>query len=317
MEPLISVIIPIYNLEDYIDKCVGSIVRQTYQKLEIILVDDGSTDGSGRICDLWRERDGRIRVVHQPNRGVSAARNAGLDICKGEAIAFVDPDDWIESEMYEKLLSRMNRDNSDIAICSARRVDDAGKTIGGSFVHDTVYDAPQALSELIKQRNVKQIVGDKLYKRAVTEDFRFEEGKAFEDVFWMYQAIGHAGRISLTSDVFFNHYMREGSATHTAFSVKNLDALDGYEHSCEYIKENYPDLYDDVLSAYMGYCMNFLQKALKTGQDEAVIKNILSRFDYRKTGNPTRNLSFRHKVYYQMFFHFPVLSAKTVNLLGK
>ena len=118
MEPLISVIVPIYNAEQYIDRCIKSILKQTYSNLEVLLIDDGSSDGSSSICKQYELSDNRVHYYHQHNSGVSAARNKGLDIAKGEYIGFCDADDWIESDMYEVLYSMINSSQSDIAICS-------------------------------------------------------------------------------------------------------------------------------------------------------------------------------------------------------
>ena len=117
MEEVISVIIPCYNVEKYIDRCMESVLNQTYRELEIILVDDGSTDRTGNICDRYSQIDARVKVIHKENRGLSSARNAGLDICQGDYIFFVDSDDWISHNMYEKMLSSLKSVNADIAVC--------------------------------------------------------------------------------------------------------------------------------------------------------------------------------------------------------
>lgn len=115
--PLISIIVPVYNVEPYVSKCLESILRQTYQNIEIIIIDDGSTDGGSDICDAYAHKDKRIKVIHQSNEGVSGARNVGLRIAKGEFIGFVDSDDWIEADMYEYLLQNIQQQDADIAIC--------------------------------------------------------------------------------------------------------------------------------------------------------------------------------------------------------
>ena len=119
---LISIVVPVYKVEPYLDKCVSSIVNQTYKNLEIILVDDGSPDNCPVMCDAWAEKDNRIRVIHKPNGGLSDARNAGMSAATGELIAFVDSDDWIAPDMYEKLYHRLTEDGSDIAACGVQMV---------------------------------------------------------------------------------------------------------------------------------------------------------------------------------------------------
>ena len=117
---LVSVIVPVYNVEAYLDECLESICSQTYRNLEIILADDGSTDKSGEICDIWQAKDPRIRVIHQQNAGVSCARNAGLEICTGDLISFVDSDDWLDLQMFEKLVSCLSENDADAAMCGFR-----------------------------------------------------------------------------------------------------------------------------------------------------------------------------------------------------
>lgn len=312
-DPLISVIVPVYNVEPYLDKCVQSIVDQTYRHIEIILVDDGSTDGSPVLCDKWKEIDGRVRVIHQANRGVSCARNTAIRSSAGEIIAFADPDDWLEPKMYETMLRRMQEDNSEIVICASRRVTENGDTLNVSKTIDGMMDTRTALSELIRQRYVKQTIWSKLYKKEVIESIQFAEGRSFEDVLWSYEAIANAGKISSVPDVLYNHFYREGSATTISYSARNLDALDGYRLSCELIKQRFPELYDDILLAYMGYCFNHLQDALLTHQNHEVIKNIVDRLPYRKTGDPTKKLNPKQKLLYFFSFHFPVFTSTLLN----
>ena len=129
LNPLISVVVPIYNVDKYLDRCVESIIKQTYTNLEIILVDDGSSDNSPQICDNWNVKDKRIKVIHKENGGLSDARNVGLSFATGEIISFIDSDDWIEHEMFEKMLNRKKKDNSDIVSCGVKWVKEDGSLI--------------------------------------------------------------------------------------------------------------------------------------------------------------------------------------------
>ena len=310
--PLISVIVPVYNTEQYLDQCIRSIVDQTYHKLEILLIDDGSTDASGIICDKWNKVDKQIRVVHQQSLGLSVARNTGLNMCSGDIITFVDSDDYIDPNMYSEMFRRMEKDQSDIVICASHRVDVNGRVLNVSEVIEGTIDTRQALLELIRQRNIKQTIWNKLYRREIVQSIEFEVGKVFEDVYWSYRAIGNSTKISLISNVFYSYLFRENSITQTAYSEKNLDALDGLYNSCEYVKKLFPELFDEVLLAYMGYCLNHMQDALKTHQSKDILDNIKNRLSYHKTGNSTKNLSIRNKILHNMFWHFPVVTARVL-----
>ena len=162
---LISVIVPVYNVEKYLDKCIQSIVDQTYTNLEIILVDDGSPDNSGAICDEWAEKDNRIKVIHKANGGLSDARNAGLDIATGEYIAFVDSDDYIELDFYDKLYNVIKATNCDISICNLRKVyENNNVSVNNCDTFEiTEYSTTEAMSALIDDK-IRQVVWNKLYK---------------------------------------------------------------------------------------------------------------------------------------------------------
>ena len=180
---LVSVIIPIYNVAKYLPKCVDSVLAQTYQNLEIILIDDGSTDGSGKICDEYAAKDNRIRVIHQPNSGVSAARNAGLDVAGGEYIGFVDPDDYIHPKMYQTLLECIENSRADIAMCDFFRVSEDGRITASDFLHKTDYlyaDYQEWIQDLsgcgkgVYGAAGYQVIWNKLFKKSKIGTVRFD-----------------------------------------------------------------------------------------------------------------------------------------------
>ena len=183
-QPLISVIVPIYKVEEYLDRCVESIVNQTYKNLEIILVDDGSPDNCPQMCDFWAEKDSRIKVVHKENGGLSDARNAGMPFAIGDVVSFIDSDDWVELDMFEKMLSRMQKDNSDIVSCGVKWVEEDGTVIRDVTVNaNEVLDTHSAMKELINDNKFKQHVWNKLYKYELIKGIPFEKGRYHEDVF--------------------------------------------------------------------------------------------------------------------------------------
>lgn len=315
-QPLISVIVPIYKVEEYLDRCVESIVNQTYKNLEIILVDDGSPDNCPQMCDSWAEKDSRIKVVHKENGGLSDARNAGMPFAIGDVVSFIDSDDWVELDMFEKMLSRMQKDNSDIVSCGVKWVEEDGTVIRDVTVNaNEVLDTHSAMKELINDNKFKQHVWNKLYKYELIKGIPFEKGRYHEDVFWSYQIVGKAERVTILKDSLYNYVQRKGSIMGNSYSVKRLDGLDALKKQCEYVKERFPDLYDNALYVYIGSCYFQLQAAIRTKQSREVIDNILNRLDFRKTGHPTRVLTAKPKMWYYLFTWFPKTISRVRNLL--
>lgn len=316
-EPLISVIVPIYKVEEYLDRCVESIVNQTYKNLEIILVDDGSPDNCPQMCDDWAKRDNRIKVLHKENGGLSDARNAGMPFATGEIISFIDSDDWIEFDMFEKMFNRMQADNSDLVSCGVKWVEEDGRLIREVTSEDEILETTTAMKELLNDSKLKQHVWNKIYKYDMIKDIPFEKGRYHEDVFWSYQIVGRAKMVSVIKESFYNYVQRSNSIMGESYSVKRLDALDANRLRCEYIKERFPELYDNALYVYIGSCHYQLQCAVRANQPQEVIDNILDRTSYRKTGHPTRGITLKQKIWYYMFTLFPMTTCKLRNKLGK
>ena len=169
MQPLISVIVPVYNVEQYLDRCVNSLVGQTYQNLEIILVDDGSPDGCSVICDNWARKDSRVIVIHKNNGGLSSARNSALDVCSGDVIAFVDSDDWVEPDMFEKMLESMQEHDADIVQCSVLKTYENGQSVLiDKGLPTRVFSGETALHDFLYHRNrMTSAVWNKIYKASL------------------------------------------------------------------------------------------------------------------------------------------------------
>lgn len=242
-QPLISVIVPVYKVEPYLDKCVSSIVNQTYTNLEIILVDDGSPDNCPAMCDAWAGKDSRIRVIHKTNGGLSDARNAGMAVATGELMAFVDSDDWIAPDMCEYLYQRLTEDNSDISACGVQMVwEDETTPRLLTCAGDCILSHEEAMRALIEESWLKQPVWYKLYKTALVRDILFPKGKYHEDVFWSYQAVGRAKKVSVSDRIGYYYLQRGGSIMGEGYSVKRLDAIEAKEQRCAYMRKRFPAL---------------------------------------------------------------------------
>ena len=264
-QPLISVIVPVYKVEAYLDKCIRSIVDQTYHNLEIILVDDGSPDCCGKICDAWAAKDFRIQVVHKKNGGLSDARNAGVAVATGEYIGFVDSDDYIAPDMYRLLLEHIVSDNCDIAACGVEMIFEDGtpsRMLTPSGCH--LLDKRQAMEAIIKENPLKNPVWYKLYRTALIRDIPFAVGKYHEDVFWSWQAIDRAERITVFDTPCYFYLQRSGSIMSERFSERRLDAVEAQCLRYDHLVSHYPELAPmELCSLYFG-CLYFGQMAMRT-----------------------------------------------------
>lgn len=247
---MISVIVPVYKVEAYLDECVQSIVNQTYRDLEIILVDDGSPDHCGAMCDAWAAKDSRIKVIHKENGGLSDARNVGLDIASGEYIAFVDSDDWIMSDMYEKLLTAMKKESADISACNILSCFPDRERAYGCEEY-TVGDSEKILSMLYDDTVYSVSAWNKLYRRELWEDLRFPVGKICEDAFTTYLLVDKAERIVQIPDALYCYRIRENSIMTSAFSAKRMDEEEAWRYNYEFIDHHYPELYKTAFDFYL------------------------------------------------------------------
>lgn len=260
---MISIIVPIYKVEEYLHRCVDSLLGQTYGDFELILVDDGSPDGCGSICDAYAAADSRVRVIHKPNGGLSDARNAGMDIAAGEYIAFVDSDDWVAPEYLERLLEGLTGSGADICDCSILRTDSSESIVPSEKAAPTVYTTEAALTELIRDGEFHQHVWNKLYRRTVIGDIRFPKGKLNEDEFWTYQVFSNASRIAKLPEVLYYYFQRPGSIMGAGFNLRRLDALEAKVQRQEYIRARFPALAGIAHADLFGSCIYAGQMSLQ------------------------------------------------------
>lgn len=239
--PLISVIVPVYKVEQYLIKCVNSVIAQTYSNIEIILIDDGSPDKSGEICDSLAKQDHRIRVIHKSNGGLSSARNAGIDIAKGEYIGFVDSDDSIEPYMYEELLNLINSEKTKLAVCAVNYVFENGKKLNKPLLgRNCTFDFDHAIIEMNTHRIFDMAAWSKLYHKSLFDNLRFPLGKLSEDYYIMFKIFDRAQSISYLDMPCYNYLQRRNSIT------RNIKINHDHEYAAReqmrYLDEKYPEL---------------------------------------------------------------------------
>lgn len=241
MGDLISVIIPCYNVEKYIDRCMESVLNQTYRKLEIILVDDGSTDGTGKICDRYSQTDARVKVIHKENGGLSSARNAGLDICQGEYIFFVDSDDWITIDAVQYLYDLRKKYNADFSMAAyvRTRANEKRDCLRHDYMECELTQL-EFLSKLFKigtQENV-QFAWAKLYKSELFDNIQYPAGVIFEDVPTTFHIAVGSGKIAYSSHVIYYYYVNPNSITEENFNDRKFDLIKVWDMVCEKACQN-------------------------------------------------------------------------------
>lgn len=230
MHELISVIVPVYNVEKYLEKCVQSICQQTYQNLEIILVNDGSPDQCGLLCDELAKKDSRIKVIHKVNGGLSDARNAGIDKASGKYIMFIDSDDYINIRMIEKLHHCLTENSADMSICQFKYVYendivDIHEALEDGEVH--VFDAPEHIENLFNERNLQTVVAwNKLYKKELWDRLRYPKGKIHEDEFVIHHLLNLCSKV-VYLDMKLHYYLqRSSSIMGISYSLKRLQGVE-------------------------------------------------------------------------------------------
>lgn len=236
---IISVIVSIYNVQSYVEKSVHSICNQTYKNLEIILVDDGATDNSGKICDELATMDSRIKVIHKQNGGLSSARNEGIKIATGEYIAFVDGDDWIDEDMYEGMLRAMLKHDADIAICNYKEISQKG-IWDTSTDEIVVFEGRETLKVFIEEDvryQIQNAAWNKLYKRSLMGDLRFPEGKLFEDIVYTTKLLARSERAVYTNRAYYNYIFDRSDSIMNSKKVERLltDQVPAYKEKGEFL----------------------------------------------------------------------------------
>lgn len=265
MNPKISIIVPVYKVEPYIHKCIDSILNQTFRDFELILVDDGSPDNCGNICDEYAKRDKRIVVIHKENGGQATARNAALDIARGEYIGFVDSDDYIESDMYEFLYNMCIENKCEIANCSSTiYFKDRVQVNGG---HDLIiHDTKEAMKVATEGILYDECLWTKLIKRRLFNNLRIPEGIAYEDTAFTYKLIDRAKRICSKGEAKYNYIKRDNSTMDRAIKNVKIDAVLVYEEMYKFMENKYPELCDLVALKLANNTMTVMNLMIKQKQ---------------------------------------------------
>jgi len=270
--PLISVIVPVYGVENYISKCLDSILNQTYKNLEILLIDDGSKDRSGEICEEYRQKDNRIAVYHKQNGGLSDARNYGIDRAKGEYLTFIDSDDYIDEDYIEFLYDLIKEGNTRMSLCSLHvvytsngRVWDKGN---GEKIKIT---GKQGIEMMCYDEEVDTAAYAKLYHKSLFENARFPKGKIFEDIGTSYLLFDQCAQLMCEFKSKYYYIIRPGSIVTSEFNEKKLDLIEMTDQMADYVDDKYPDLQKATLRR-RGYARFSTLNQMLNVNDEKYIK---------------------------------------------
>ena len=271
MNERISIIVPVFNVEKYLERCVNSLINQTYKNIEIILVDDGSPDLCPQMCNEYAKKDERIKVLHKKNGGLSDARNAGLDVATGEYIAFVDSDDWVETDFIETLYKNAKIENADISIIGCTLVwDDGRKKPVSKDKGYYVFDKEKAIREMLAQRKFGCMVCQKMYRKQIFDTVRFPVGKLYEDVAVSMPTFLKAKKVVVSGNHGYNYYQRNDSIVNSKFDERKLYFLECCQNIIKY-SDKHEKMYDT--EAHIFYLRALMMFALTLYQNSENEKN--------------------------------------------
>ncbi len=312
MNDLVSVIVPVYKVENYLCNCIESILNQTYGNMEIILVDDGSPDGCGRICDEYTKKDNRIRVIHKENGGLSDARNAGIEIATGKYIVFIDSDDVVHRRMIEFLYNGIVKDKADISVCAFKKVQAVDDIFFPDICnpHMAVIEENDDKTEYFFESNYEEftVAWNKMYPIEYFEKIRFPKGKIHEDEFTTYKLLEKANRIIFIKEPLYFYIQRGDSIMGETFNEKRLMRLDAYLERMEHYRNiSKYDWYEKTLFLYKLFLVRYAADIKKN--DNMDIKSLTKyKNEYKKcvlSSLPKLNISIKKKCSYLAYAFYP------------
>ena len=285
MKDKISIIVPIYNVENYLDECLQSLINQTYNNLEIILVNDGSTDRSLEICKNYVSEYTNIYLYSKENGGLSDARNYGLDRATGKYVCFVDSDDYVSLDMVEYLYENLIKYDAPLVCCNINMVyDDHIELKHSTYKEAIIFNSEEAIRDTLYNISIDYASWNKLYKIELFEDkLRFPKGKIYEDMFIMHEIIHKAKKIVYLPESKYYYRQRSNSITKSKFSEKNFDLLQAYAVILKFVDQNYPNLSNDVKNKIVLQKLNLIRDICLSNQSKkykSKIKNIRNTLSF-------------------------------------
>ena len=295
---IVSIVVPVYNVEKYLVRCINSLINQDFKNIEIILVDDGSSDSSGILCDNYAKKDNRIKVIHQKNGGMSAARNTGIDIATGDYIMFVDSDDEVASDIVSKLLDACISHSADISQCGTKYIDENDILLKEDCSQTScLLEGSEKMKELLDDRIVTTMVWGKLYKSILLKNIRFPMGKYHEDIYFCYQIIHKSSNVYVINESLYYYRQVKGSIMHQTFNMKHLHALDATQERRDFIAIHYPCLLPLANATLVMSSIKIIEKIMdsniKLKNEEKKLKKVVKKnlkdfIKYSRASNKTK-----------------------------
>ena len=308
MKPNISIIVPVYNVEDYITGCIESILNQDFEGFELILVNDGSTDRSGLICDEYEKKDDRVIVIHQEHKGVSLARNIGISNARGNYIGFIDSDDYIYKDMYSTLYNLCEQTNSDIGVCKLfREIDGKIVNLEDELIIKEMNNE-EAMKELFKGILYRFSLANKLFKKSCFKGVQFPEGRIHEDLSTTYRLFANAEKITYINSTGYVYVKRSNSILTSKFSEKRLDAFKGWDEILIFMKNEYVKIYDYVIACFVYACIDYSYYIFEQINDKNIVKKYINNIrkligKYKKNIYINQYLNLNHKLKIFMIYN--------------
>lgn len=282
VKPTLSIIVPVYNAENYLRECINSIIDQQFSDYELILINDGSTDKSGIICEEYRLRDKRIKVAHFDNRGQSAARNSGIDMSTGEYIGFVDSDDWIDSKMYSRMIDQAVDSFADVVACNyfVMKKDGQFSAYNQNIPQNIVFSRDQAMREIYHNKILTFSLCNKIFHRKLFNNIRLTEGIIFEDQDISYKLLFRANKVVYLHDSLYYYRYNNMSTLRGKYSIKQIDQYYVYKNMYDFYKDHYPEVAGEIYFKMFKLGYRLINNLKINGHDTAHLLKSLLCFDH-------------------------------------
>ena len=320
---LISIVVPVYNVEKHLERCIDSLISQTYKNIEIILVNDGSTDLSGKICDRKSKCDSRIKVIHKINNGVSAARNSGIDMCHGDFVAFVDSDDYVEKN-YIKTLYELFDEETDITICNAKYIKSVNEKLN---IEENIPIEIKKYSNIelchriceFEKGGIGSVCWGKLYRRKLLNSTKFVEGMINEDEVFLHEILYNLRSGKYTTEKLYNYCIYdENSIMRSKYNIKRLDSIKAFEMRIEFYKDRNKDLYEKTVANYLNVIgINYYLVKKYIPNCKKILNELKEKINinYKKTTN--MRFGFIWKIRLLMIKYTPLLYGLFMDVLKR
>lgn len=310
MSTFVSVVVPVYNVKKYLNKCVNSIIAQTYDNYEVLLIDDGSTDGSAEICDSFAEQCEKISVYHKENGGLSDARNFANKYLKGDYIVYIDSDDYVDPDYISVMVECREKYDAALVIASYIDEDESGKVLSKKTFNNkiTVYDAKLALEEMCYEKTICTAAWGKLIKRELVFENEFPKGMLYEDLATMYKIIGSCSTVVYVDRSVYHYIQRNGSIRFSKYSPKVLHVMQAAENLLDYVEKYYPDIRSAAIQRYFFSANEVYVRAFNEKDFLKITANIRIKLrQYWPIVRSNNKISQKQKIRYWMMTFHPIL----------